>query len=71
MILIAGASNELQLNKGGFQECKQMDSVKPFVKFAVRITHLEMIPFQIAKAFRMATFGRPGPVYIELPGDLL
>jgi len=48
-----------------------MESVKPFVKFAVRLTHLEMIPFNIAKAFRMATFGRPGPVYIELPGDLL
>lgn len=45
--------------------------VKPFTKYSVRITRVEDIPYHVNKAVKMALSGRPGPVYLDLPGDVL
>ncbi|KRX02477.1 hypothetical protein PPERSA_10094 [Pseudocohnilembus persalinus] len=71
MILIAGASDISQDGKGGFQESNQLVLAQQYCKYSYRVTQVKQIPFVIEKAVRMSIQGRPGPVYIEFPGDIL
>jgi acetolactate synthase-1/2/3 large subunit len=59
------ATNPLQ---GGFD---QVAMAAPACKWAHRITHGERIPDLVEKALRIATSGRPGPVFLELPIDVM
>lgn len=45
--------------------------VKPYVKYSARITDAREIPFQVEKAVKASITGRPGPVYLDFPGDVL
>ena len=45
--------------------------MRPITKWAHRITHTHRIPDLVAQALRTATTGRPGPVFLELPIDVL
>ena len=49
----------------------QVAMVAPITKWAHRVTHTERIPDLAAQAIRIATSGRPGPVFLELPIDVL
>ncbi|UCE87611.1 MAG: thiamine pyrophosphate-binding protein, partial [Deltaproteobacteria bacterium] len=72
MLLIGGASPlrdaETLPLQGGFD---QLALFTPIVKWAHRVTHTERIPDLVAQAIRVATTGRPGPVYLEIPIDVL
>jgi acetolactate synthase-1/2/3 large subunit len=57
--------------KGALQEMNQMDVVKPITKWAATCYETKRIPEYLAIAFRQATSGRPGPVLLELPPDIL
>eukprot|EP00742_Colponemidia_sp_Colp-10_P002328 GILJ01002484.1.p1 GENE.GILJ01002484.1~~GILJ01002484.1.p1 ORF type:complete len:578 (+),score=93.01 GILJ01002484.1:237-1736(+) len=71
MVVLAGGNDLAQDATGGFQECAQLDMVRPFVKWAARPESIARIPFYIEKALRTAVNGRPGAVYLEFPGDIL
>ncbi|KAE9547914.1 hypothetical protein FO519_008873 [Halicephalobus sp. NKZ332] len=71
MILIGGASDLDQDNRGAFQEYPQIDSLRLHCKHASRPTTVEAIPNHVEKAVRCALYGRPGAVYIEIPGNLV
>jgi acetolactate synthase-1/2/3 large subunit len=49
----------------------QVAMATPVTKWAHRVTHTERIPDLVAQALRIATTGRPGPVFLELPVDVL
>ena len=49
----------------------QTSIFKAFVKDTFNVHKAEDIPFIIRRAFRLATSGRPGPVHIRLPQDVL
>ncbi len=49
----------------------QVAMVTPITKWAHRVTHTERIPELVAQALRIASSGRPGPVFLELPIDVL
>jgi thiamine pyrophosphate-dependent acetolactate synthase large subunit-like protein len=49
----------------------QLALVRPITKWAHRITHTHRIPDLVAQALRVATTGRPGPVFLEIPVDVL
>src|SRR6202795_1319077 len=72
MILIGGRSplldDELLPLQGGID---QMALMRPITKWARSVTHTERIPEYVAMAFRQAVSGRPGPVFLELPIDVL
>lgn len=53
------------------QGVDQTAVLTPVVKRAFRVTHVNSIPNIIANAIRIAVSGRPGPVYVELPQDVL
>nr|PZN22373.1 MAG: benzaldehyde lyase [Mycolicibacterium hassiacum] len=72
MLMIAGApplreveTNEMQ---GGFD---QVAAAAPVTKWAHRVVTTERIPDLVALAIRKATSGRPGPVFLEIPIDVL
>jgi acetolactate synthase I/II/III large subunit len=54
--------------QGGFS---QVDLMKPITKWSTTVTHLQRLPDYVAQALRVATSGRPGPVFLELPADVL
>jgi thiamine pyrophosphate-dependent acetolactate synthase large subunit-like protein len=42
-----------------------------YVKFSVKVTHPRQIPYLVGQAVKFSLAGRPGPVYIDVPGDVL
>jgi len=71
VVALGGASAVSQSGMGAFQEMDQVGMFKPITKYAERVIDVRRIPEIINKAFRMATGGQPGPVYVDLPGDVL
>jgi acetolactate synthase-1/2/3 large subunit len=57
--------------KGALQEINQMDIIKPITKWAATCYDTKRIPEYLSLAFRHAVVGRPGPVFLELPPDIL
>src|SRR6059036_1006893 len=71
LVAIGGASPRVYLGMEAFQEIDQVAVFRPVTKWADRIYDARHIPEIVATAFRQATTGRPGPVYLDLPGDVL
>jgi acetolactate synthase-1/2/3 large subunit len=57
--------------KGALQEMNQIDMVKPVSKWCATCYETKRIPEYLSIAFRQATMGRPGPVFLELPPEVL
>ena len=53
------------------QGLPQLEMMRPITKWARCVYHPERIPEYVAMAIRQATSGRPGPVYLEVPIDVL
>jgi thiamine pyrophosphate-dependent acetolactate synthase large subunit-like protein len=71
VIALGGASPLSEAGRGAFQEMDQVGMFKPITKWSERVMDVRRIPEIINKAFRVATGGQPGPVYIDLPADVL
>ncbi|MCX5855280.1 MAG: thiamine pyrophosphate-binding protein, partial [Deltaproteobacteria bacterium] len=71
VILIAGCVGLESVEKLDLQDMTQLPVITPMVKKALVCQVAERIPEYIDMAFRAAMSGRPGPVYLELPCDLL
>jgi acetolactate synthase-1/2/3 large subunit len=71
VVALGGSSPVKEYSIGAFQEFDQLAAMKPLTKWAERVYETRRIPEFIATAFRMATAGKPGPVYLDLPGDVL
>jgi len=71
VILISGHAPLSQLGKGAFQEMEQAELAKPIAKASWLSNTLESLPFDFAKAVRIAKSGRPGVVHLSIPIDLL
>jgi acetolactate synthase-1/2/3 large subunit len=71
LIAIGGSSPRVFYGREAFQEIDQVAVFKPVTKWAERIYDAKRIPETVATAYRQAMTGRPGPVYIDMPGDTL
>ncbi|HTX96749.1 MAG TPA: oxalyl-CoA decarboxylase [Mycobacterium sp.] len=73
MIQISGSSNRalVDLQRGDYQELDQLNAARPFAKAAYRISRIEDVGRGVARAIRTAVSGRPGGVYLDIPGDVL
>ncbi len=73
MILISGSSEReiVDLRRGDYEEMDQLSIARPHAKAAYRILHAEDIGLGVARAIRAALTGRPGGVYLDIPGALL
>ena len=71
MVIFGGATATILKGRGSLQDIDQMSLMKPVTKWSGRVTKVgEIEPF-VRKAFRIATEGVPGPVFLEVPVDLL
>jgi len=71
MIAVGGSSPRVLYEMEAFQEIDQLAVFKPITKWAARIYDTNRIPEMVATAYRQATTGKPGPVYLDVPGDIL
>lgn len=71
MILFVGQIARSMRGREAFQEVDYRAVFGPLAKWAVEIDEAARIPEIIARAFRVAMQGRPGPVVIALPEDVL
>ncbi|MBN1533369.1 MAG: thiamine pyrophosphate-binding protein [Spirochaetes bacterium] len=71
VILIAGAHAPKSHDKLGLQDMRQEPIIESVVKKSIICRKAERIPEYIDMAFRHAIHGRPGPVFLELPIDVL
>jgi thiamine pyrophosphate-dependent acetolactate synthase large subunit-like protein len=71
VVAIGGSSPIGQFGRQVFQEIDQLAIMKPCTKWADRVYNLKRIPEQVNNAFQRAMTGKPGPVYLDFPGDIL
>lgn len=73
MIQISGSSARslVDLQRGEYQDLDQLNAARPFAKAAYRISRVEDIGRGVARAIRTAISGRPGGVYLDIPGEVL
>lgn len=71
MVLLSGHAPLNELGSGSFQEMRQADIAAPLVKASWTVASVETVGVDIAKACRIARSGRPGPVHLSLPFDVL
>ena len=71
VVALGGASPIGAFGTGSFQEIDQVAVMRPVTKWAERVHEPARIPEYVDLAFRQAMAGKPGPVYLDLPGDVL
>jgi thiamine pyrophosphate-dependent acetolactate synthase large subunit-like protein len=71
IVAIGGSAPMRATTLDAFQEMDQVAIMKPVVKSAYRVDMAARIPEYISVAFREALDGKKGPVYLDLPGDIL
>jgi acetolactate synthase-1/2/3 large subunit len=71
MILFVGDLARRDKDREGFQEIDFPAFFAPIAKWAARIDDAARIPEYVARAYRVATAGRPGPVVLAIPEDML
>ena len=71
MILLVCQVARDAMDREGFQEIDYRQMFGPVAKWAAQIDRVERIPEYMSRAFHVATSGRPGPVVLALPEDML
>jgi acetolactate synthase-1/2/3 large subunit len=71
LLLISGSVGVESIGKLDLQDMRQAPVIEPMVKKAFVCHRTERIPEFVDAAYRTAISGRPGPVYLELPVDIL
>ena len=71
LILIGGAAPTELMGRGALQEMEQVDLFKPITKWSTHVGDTARIPEVLSRAIREALSGRPGPVFVEMPFDVL
>jgi acetolactate synthase-1/2/3 large subunit len=71
MVLFIGDVDRGMRDREGFQEVDFQAMFAPLCKWAARIDDAHRIPEYVARAFSVAISGRPGPVVLALPEDML
>ena len=71
LVIVGGSGPQKGRYTGTFQETENVPMYKTITKMAVQVESAARIPEYMAMAFRKARTGRPGPVYLDLPSDVL
>ncbi len=71
MVCIGGAGPVMLTDRGSLQDMDHIGLVKSITKAAYRVVHTERLAEYVSTAFRVALAGVPGPVYLEMPLDVL
>ncbi len=70
VVCVVSAASRAHEGAGGFQDAPSLELVRPITKWAVRIDLPERTAWTMERAFSIARNGKPGPVFVEIPGDV-
>ena len=71
LVVLSGQVATSLIGYDAFQECDMVGISRPVVKHSFLVKQTEDIPTVLKKAFWLASSGRPGPVVVDLPKDIL
>ena len=71
LVLLSGHAGLKEIGRGAFQELRQADMAEPVTKTSWVARSAATLGTELAEAVRIACSGRPGPVHLSLPFDLL
>nr|WP_269468578.1 acetolactate synthase 3 large subunit [Alteromonas sp. ASW11-130] len=71
MVVLSGQVPSMHIGEDAFQETDMVGCSRPIVKHSFLVKRTIDIPDAIAKAYYIANTGRPGPVVVDLPKDLV
>jgi acetolactate synthase-1/2/3 large subunit len=71
LVLLSGHAPRNEIGLGSFQEMDQVAAARPMTKAAWLVERPERIADDVREALALAQSGRPGPVHLSLPGDVL
>jgi thiamine pyrophosphate-dependent acetolactate synthase large subunit-like protein len=71
VVALGGSSPLSQFGRQVFQEIDQVELMRGCCKYVDRLINLKRIPQQINFGLQKAILGKPGPVYLDCPGDML
>ena len=70
-LLITGHSEARTMRRGCFQDCDHVALSAPLCKYTELVTDTQRIPQALHEAIAAATSGKPGPVHLTIPRDIL
>ncbi|KAL3442829.1 thiamine diphosphate-binding protein [Aspergillus insuetus] len=71
MVVFCGQVSTARVGSDAFQEADILGMSQPCTKWNVSVRDIEELPTRINEAFEIASFGRPGPVLVELPINVM
>ena len=71
MVALGGAAALRAQDSDAFQEYDQLSMAQPVTRWAGRVRHADRMPEYFNMAYRKAQGPKPGPTYLDLPGDAL
>ncbi len=71
LVALGGAAATRAFDSDAFQEYDQLSMAKPVTRWAARVHHADRMPEYFNVAMRRAQGPKPGPTYLDLPGDAL
>ncbi|MFE8152353.1 acetolactate synthase 3 large subunit [Brenneria goodwinii] len=71
MVVLSGQVATSLIGYDAFQECDMVGISRPIVKHSFLVKQAEDVPTILKKAFYLASSGRPGPVVVDLPKDVM
>src|SRR5512134_2654981 len=71
MVVIGGAGPRVLADMGSLQDMNHVELMRSITKWSVSVPSVDRIQEYVDSAFRIAQAGVPGPVFLEIPLDLL
>jgi acetolactate synthase-1/2/3 large subunit len=71
IVILAGRGATATTHRGASQEIAQTELFRPITKWAVRVDRPDLIVDCLRQAFTIARSGKPGPVLVDIPRDIL
>ncbi|MFL4989186.1 MAG: thiamine pyrophosphate-binding protein [Microvirga sp.] len=71
VVLLSGHASLGEIGRGSFQEMRQAELAEPVAKASWTVRSASELEGDVERAFRLAMSGRPGPVHVSLPFDVL
>lgn len=71
IVILAGRGPTVAAHRGASQEIAQEQLFRPITKWSVRVDRTDLIVDVLRQAFTIARSGKPGPVLVDIPRDIL
>jgi acetolactate synthase-1/2/3 large subunit len=71
LVALTGQGDLQRMHKESHQYIDVVSMFQPITKWNARLTHVDIVPEVVRKAFKVAQGQKPGPTHVELPEDVM